>query len=115
MKNRIGIIGGGQLGRMMTMAAKKLGFTVIILDPTPSSPAGQVADYQIIADYNDPKAIKELESLTDVITVEVEVTNEDGLHSLLEQVSQRKTFIEPSPRTFKIIQDKILHDIIGRN
>src|SRR5258706_458650 len=48
MKNKIGIVGGGQLGRMLTDAAHKLGFWVIVLDPTPNSPAGQVADQQIL-------------------------------------------------------------------
>lgn len=107
MKNRIGIVGGGQLGRMMTTAAKKLGFSVTILDPQPKSPAGQVADKQIVSDYNDPKALKELERLSDVITVEVEVTDEDGLHGLLEKISKNGTPVEPSPKSFKIVQDKL--------
>ena len=50
----IGIIGGGQLGRMMTHAAKKMGFHVVVLDPGENSPAGQVADSQIIGSWNDP-------------------------------------------------------------
>jgi len=54
----IGIIGGGQLGRMMALAAKPMGYTVIVLDPTPQSPAGQVADDQIIASYDDVDAQK---------------------------------------------------------
>ena len=57
---RIGIVGGGQLGKMLTQSAKKLGFYVTVIDPTPQSPAGQVADKQIIADYNDSEAIKKL-------------------------------------------------------
>nr|WP_241208685.1 hypothetical protein [Thermotoga sp. Cell2] len=48
---KIGIIGGGQLGKMMTLEAKKMGFYVIVLDPTPRSPAGQVADEQIVAGF----------------------------------------------------------------
>lgn len=43
MKHRIGIVGGGQLGRMLAFEAKKLGFTITVIDPTPNSPAGQVA------------------------------------------------------------------------
>ncbi|MFK4998492.1 hypothetical protein ACI2OX_17690 [Bacillus sp. N9] len=53
----IGIIGGGQLGRMMTFSAKEAGFRVIILEPAPDSPAGQVADEQIIATYDDREAL----------------------------------------------------------
>lgn len=63
--NRLGIVGGGQLGKMLTIAAKKLGFYVTIIDPTPQSPAGQVADRQIVADYKDPKAIIELSKNSD--------------------------------------------------
>ena len=47
----IGIIGGGQLGRMMALAAKEAGFKIAVLDPTMDSPCGQVADIQIVAPY----------------------------------------------------------------
>ena len=57
---RIGIIGGGQLARMMSFEAKKLGFYVTILDPIKNSPAGQVSDKQIISQFNDKGALKEL-------------------------------------------------------
>ena len=60
MAQRIGIIGGGQLGRMLAVAAKKLGFFVIVLDPTPESPAGQVADFQIVVKFKDEQAISDL-------------------------------------------------------
>lgn len=103
----IGIIGGGQLGKMMTVAAKKLGFSVVILDPTPDAPAGQVADRQIVANYNDETAVKQLAKLADVITVEVEVTDEEGLQTLLENVVKNGTPVQPSPQTFRIIQDKL--------
>ena len=53
----IGIIGGGQLGRMMAIAAKEAGFRIIVLEPTPDSPAGQVADEQIVAAYDDRNAL----------------------------------------------------------
>ncbi len=54
---KIGIIGGGQLGKMITVEAKRMGYHVTILDPTPNSPAGQVADEQIIASFTDRNAI----------------------------------------------------------
>ncbi|MYL43166.1 5-(carboxyamino)imidazole ribonucleotide synthase [Virgibacillus salexigens] len=68
----IGIIGGGQLGRMMAIAAKYMGYRVNVLDPTAACPAAQVADHQIIADYADLDAIQELTALSDVITYEFE-------------------------------------------
>lgn len=68
----IGIIGGGQLGRMMAIAAKYMGYQVIVLDPTPNCPTGQVADQQIVAAYDDMAAIEQLTSLSDVITYEFE-------------------------------------------
>jgi 5-(carboxyamino)imidazole ribonucleotide synthase len=68
----IGIIGGGQLGRMMAISAKEMGFYVAVLDPTPNSPCGQVSDIEITAEYNDLEAIKQLASVSDVITYEFE-------------------------------------------
>ncbi len=68
----IGIIGGGQLGQMMALDAKQTGMKVIILDPTPNCPAGQVADEQIVAPYADTKAIEKLADKADVLTYEFE-------------------------------------------
>lgn len=68
----IGIIGGGQLGRMMSIAAKYMGYNVIVLDPTPNCPTSQVADEQIVAAYDDMEAIKELTDKSDVVTYEFE-------------------------------------------
>ena len=56
----IGIIGGGQLGRMMAIAARYMGYKIAVLDPTPNCPTAQVADKQIVAAYDDMEAIKEL-------------------------------------------------------
>jgi 5-(carboxyamino)imidazole ribonucleotide synthase len=68
----IGIIGGGQLGKMMAMPAKAMGFRVIVLDPTPDCPCAQVADEHIIASYDDLEAIKVLSEKSDCITYEFE-------------------------------------------
>lgn len=75
----IGIIGGGQLGRMMTVAAKSMGYDVAVLDPTPNSPCGQIADYEITAPYNDMSAIKRLAEISDVITYEFENIDYEAL------------------------------------
>lgn len=56
----IGIIGGGQLGRMMAFAAKEAGFRIVVLEPGPDSPAGKAADEQIVAPYDDHEALLEL-------------------------------------------------------
>jgi 5-(carboxyamino)imidazole ribonucleotide synthase len=68
----IGIIGGGQLGRMLAMAAARLGFGTIVLEPDSNAPAAQVANTQIVADYDDPAALQQLADLCDVVTYEFE-------------------------------------------
>ena len=68
----IGIIGGGQLARMMALEAKAMGYVVAVLEPTPNCPCAQVCDIQITANYDDMEAIKKLASISDVITYEFE-------------------------------------------
>jgi len=100
MKNKIimpyktiGIIGGGQLGRMMCLAAKAMGYYVAVLDPTPNCPCAQVADVEITANYDDMEAIKKLAEISDVITYEFENISYDALaylekHAYLPQGSE---------------------------
>lgn len=80
----IGIIGGGQLGRMIALAAKEAGFKIAVLDPSMDSPCGQVADIQIIASFDDETALEELSEVSDVITYEFENIDFDGLKRLSE-------------------------------
>ena len=80
----IGIIGGGQLGRMMCLAAKSMGYFVAVLDPTPNCPAAQVADVELTAAYDDIAAIEKLAAISDVITYEFENIDYDAL-AYLEQ------------------------------
>ena len=101
--NRIGIVGGGQLGKMLTQSAKKLGFYVTVIDPTPDSPAGQVADKQIVADYKDSKAIIELSKTSDFITFEIELANDSALYKIMK----KGKIVNPSPATLGIIRDKL--------
>ena len=75
----IGIIGGGQLGQMMALSAKEMGFCVGVLDPNPNAPAAQVADWSMTADYDYEKAIKELVEKSSVVTYEFENVNADVL------------------------------------
>ena len=82
----IGIIGGGQLGQMMALDAKQTGMKVIILDPTPNCPAGQVADEQIVAPYADTKAIEKLADKADVLTYEFENVDLNALEGVQDRV-----------------------------
>ncbi|MDA2770240.1 5-(carboxyamino)imidazole ribonucleotide synthase [Bacillus cereus group sp. Bc010] len=89
----IGIIGGGQLGRMMALAAKEMGYKIAVLDPTKNSPCAQVADIEIVASYDDLKAIQHLAEISDVVTYEFENIDHRCLqwlekHAYLPQGSQ---------------------------
>lgn len=72
MIETIGVIGGGQLGRMFALDAKRMGYNVIALDPQAHSPCGQVSDEQIVAAYDDFAAIDQLGQRSDVVTYEFE-------------------------------------------
>jgi len=101
----LGVIGGGQLGLMLTEAAKQMPeyiSQVVVLDPTPNCPASQAGAKQIIADFKDEDAIFELAEKSDIITYEIESGDSDVLKKL-----ENKSIINPSPDTLKIIQDKL--------
>lgn len=83
----IGIIGGGQLGRMMAIAARQLGYRIAVLDPTENCPCGQIADIEITASYDDLDAIKKLAEVSDVITYEFENIDYIALRWLEEHAS----------------------------
>jgi 5-(carboxyamino)imidazole ribonucleotide synthase len=100
---RIGIIGGGQLGRMMVKAARRLGCHCVVLDPTPGSPAGQVAGHQIVGDYHDPARLRELVESTDVTTFDIENIDTETLIEL----EREGRSIQPSPGILSVIQDKL--------
>jgi 5-(carboxyamino)imidazole ribonucleotide synthase len=102
----LGIIGGGQLGMMITEAAQKIPehiSKVIVLDPAENCPASQVGAEQIIADYKDRNAIIELAKKSDIITYEIESGDSEVLKSV-----EGYAEINPSPETLKTIQDKFL-------
>ncbi|WP_251546223.1 5-(carboxyamino)imidazole ribonucleotide synthase [Limosilactobacillus caecicola] len=80
----IGIIGGGQLGQMLALDAKQTGMKVAILDPTPQCPAGQVADEQIVAPYEDVQAIQQLAQRSDVLTYEFENVDLQALEDVAD-------------------------------
>lgn len=99
---KVGIIGGGQLGKMTVIEGKKLGLNFVILDPSLECPASSIVDEQIVGNYYDQEKIKELADKTDVLTFEFEHINADYLVKL-----ETKGYkIYPSPITLKMIQDK---------
>ena len=83
----IGIVGGGQLGRMMALSAKYMGLRVGVLDPTEDCPTAQVGDFQIVADYDDKEAIRELAERSDVLTYEFENVDADALDAVRDIVA----------------------------
>src|SRR5690625_7245974 len=66
----IGVLGGGQLGRMIALAGRALGYRFVTLDPTEDAPCAQVAEQQIIASYDDVAAAQRMAELEDMITYE---------------------------------------------
>ncbi|MRN68863.1 MAG: hypothetical protein FIO04_04095, partial [Nitrosopumilales archaeon] len=99
----IGIIGGGQLGKMIALEAKRMALKVCILDPSRCCPASTVSDELIVADFKDERAIRNLASKSDVITYEIELANTEAL---IDLASKNRNFVNPSPETLRIIQDK---------
>ncbi|MGG1518292.1 5-(carboxyamino)imidazole ribonucleotide synthase [Paenibacillus oryzisoli] len=81
----IGVLGGGQLGRMLALAGRNMGYRFVTLDPTPDAPTGQVADEQIEAGYDDVDAARRLAALSDVITYEFENVDAHVTNILMEE------------------------------
>lgn len=98
----IGMIGGGQLGRMLAMAAARLGYRTVILEPQPDCPAAQVANRQIIAAYDDPAALAELALASDVVTYEFENVPVSAAEDL---AAERPVF--PPPLALEVAQDRV--------
>src|SRR3954453_17744598 len=97
----IGIVGGGQLGKMIAQEAKRMSFRIIVLDPSPDSPASSLSDEYIIGNFKDGNAITTLASKCDVLTYEIELANSE----ILEKLESKNFIIHPSPQTLKIIQN----------
>ncbi|MGF2614351.1 5-(carboxyamino)imidazole ribonucleotide synthase [Rossellomorea aquimaris] len=98
----IGIIGGGQLGRMMALAAKEAGFKIAVLDPGSNSPCAQIADEVIVADYEDRDALEKLAAISDVITYEFENIDYEALKDLTE-----KAYVPQGAELIRITQNRI--------
>ncbi len=98
----IGIVGGGQLGRMSAMAAARLGFRCHVLTPERDSPAALVSAGATIGDYEDPAALRDFAAQVDVVTFEFENVSAAGLDLL---ASLRP--VRPAPGVLRISQDRV--------
>jgi 5-(carboxyamino)imidazole ribonucleotide synthase len=97
----LGILGGGQLGRMFTIAARTMGYRVMVLDPDGASPAGQMADVHLQADYADHAALKQLGTACAAVTTEFENV---PAASLIELASHCR--VSPGAAAVAIVQDR---------
>jgi len=99
----IGILGGGQLGRMIALAAARLGYRCHIFSDVPDSPATQVCATSTVADYSDREALDRFARAVDVVTLEFENIPEMAVRAVAERVPVR-----PGPKALAIAQDRIL-------
>ncbi len=97
----LGMLGGGQLGRMFTLRARVMGYGVVVLDPDPGSPAGQVADCHLQAPYTDTTALDRLASDCAAVTTEFENVPAVSLERLARSVPVR-----PSAAAVAVAQDR---------
>lgn len=98
----LGILGGGQLGRMFTVAARTMGYRVLVLDPDPAAPAADYADEHLVAPYDDAEALRYLGTHCAAVTTEFENVNAAAMRELA-----RHTRVSPSGDCVAIAQDRI--------
>jgi 5-(carboxyamino)imidazole ribonucleotide synthase len=106
----LGVLGGGQLGRMFTIAAHSMGYQVWVLDPDPHSPAGSMADQHICAAYTDQYALDKLAENCSAITTEFENVPAESLQFL-----EAKTRVRPSAANVAIARDRIVEKTFIRD
>ena len=99
----LGVVGGGQLGRMLAEAASPLGVDVVVLDPTPDCPAARVAE-QILGELDDPAAVRQLAERADVLTYEIETAAPELLREVRAETG---TPVHPDPETLAVTGDKL--------
>jgi 5-(carboxyamino)imidazole ribonucleotide synthase len=99
----IGIIGGGQLGRMLAIAAARLGYRTAVLEPQAGCPAAQVANRQIVASYDEPAALDDLASAAAVVTYEFENVPVAAAERLADSLP-----VYPPPRALAVSQDRLV-------
>jgi 5-(carboxyamino)imidazole ribonucleotide synthase len=99
----IGILGGGQLGRMLALAAARMGFDTAILTPETGSPASRVAAHTILAAYDDPTGLEALARVAQVITFEFE----NVPAAALEHLARLGAEVAPGARALAVAQDRV--------
>lgn len=99
----LGILGGGQLGRMLSQAASRLGFDVVILDPEENSPAGRVSRGQIVAPYDDPNALDVMGRVCDAVTFEFE----NVPAASVDRIRAGGARVAPGPLALAVAQDRL--------
>jgi 5-(carboxyamino)imidazole ribonucleotide synthase len=100
----VGVVGGGQLGRMLAEAAAPLGVETVVLDPTPDPPAAPVARASVTAAFDDAAAVRDLAERVDVLTYEIELADPDLLAEASEATG---TPVHPDPETLRVTGDKL--------
>ena len=100
----LGIIGGGQLGKMIGIEAKRMSLNLAYLDPDINCPASTIADKLIVSDFKDKKSIIELANESDVLTYEIELANS----SVLKNLESRRCVVHPSSEVLSTIQNKLI-------
>ena len=98
----LGMLGGGQLGRMFVLQARTMGYRVMVLDPDPRSPAGQMADVHLRAGYSDPQALEQLAAACTAVTTEFENVPAEALERLA-----RSCRVRPPVEAVALAQDRI--------
>ena len=111
LKKRIGIVGGGQLGKMMILEAKRLGFYVVVLDPASDCPASSICDELICESFTEDAGYITLASKVDVITYEFEHINAD----ILFELECSGHLVYPSVRSLMDIKDKYKQKTVLKN
>src|SRR5690606_40787380 len=99
---RVGILGGGQLGRMLIQEAINLNVNVRVLDPDPDAPCKNICDEFVTGSLTDYDTVYNFGKKADLLTIEIEKVNVDALQKLEEE----GVVVYPQPRVIRLIQDK---------
>jgi 5-(carboxyamino)imidazole ribonucleotide synthase len=100
----IAILGGGQLGRMLCLAAARLGFDTLVLSPEPDSIAGRVATHNLVADYHDPQALEAVSAMACLATFEFE----NVPAAVVEALEQLGVVAAPGALALATAQDRVV-------
>jgi 5-(carboxyamino)imidazole ribonucleotide synthase len=99
----IGILGGGQLGRMLGLAGRELGYRIVVLDPDPNAPAAGIADRLVVAAFDDVESAKRMAAECSVITYELEHVGQ----AVVSELDDRRRPIRPGPYPLKLTADRL--------